>query len=203
MIRFLYGTQLADHASLADAMFRDRAAQFRDRLGWDVQVDALGWETDAYDRLDPLYVIAVDGQGGHAGSMRLMPTTGPHMLADHFADLVAGPAPRGPALWEVTRFCLAPDAAAGTAPLLALGLSTAALALEVDRIIGLFEAPMLRVYRRLGWRPQVIGRGAVGMVGTWDVSARVQDRLTAACGLDAAVPLAWAARDLELQRAIG
>ena len=35
-------TSFTVYPGLAAGMFRDRAAQFRDRLGWDVSVDAPG-----------------------------------------------------------------------------------------------------------------------------------------------------------------
>jgi acyl homoserine lactone synthase len=48
MIRYILGGALGAHGALAESMFRDRAAQFRDRLKWDVTVDARGWERDEY-----------------------------------------------------------------------------------------------------------------------------------------------------------
>jgi acyl homoserine lactone synthase len=38
-------------------MFRDRAAQFHHRLGWDVRLDDMGLEFDQYDAHNPLYII--------------------------------------------------------------------------------------------------------------------------------------------------
>ena len=63
MLRYVYAHDLARFPRLADTMFRDRAEQFHARLGWEVTVDARGWERDDYDALDPLYVIweAPDG----------------------------------------------------------------------------------------------------------------------------------------------
>ena len=57
MLRYLRGSELSRYPELQSSMFRDRAAQFRDRLGWEVTVDERGWERDQYDALDPLYVI--------------------------------------------------------------------------------------------------------------------------------------------------
>ena len=56
MIRFIYADQLSQYPVLADSMFRDRAAQFKHRLDWEVTVDENGWEVDQYDRLNPLYI---------------------------------------------------------------------------------------------------------------------------------------------------
>ena len=65
-------------------MFRDRAAQFKDRLDWDVTVDENGWEVDEYDRLNPLYIIWENAEGRHGGSVRIMPTVGRTMTNEHF-----------------------------------------------------------------------------------------------------------------------
>lgn len=57
MLRYIYATDLNDHPKLARTMFRDRADQFKFRLGWNVSVDDVGFERDEYDELNPLYVI--------------------------------------------------------------------------------------------------------------------------------------------------
>ena len=79
MIRYIYGHDLHLFPLLRDSMFRDRADQFKTRLGWAVTVDEAGFERDEYDAEDPLYVIWEEADGTHGGSMRLLPTTG----ADH------------------------------------------------------------------------------------------------------------------------
>ena len=114
MLRYLYATDLDRFPRLARGMFRDRAVQFRDRLGWAVEVDADGAETDAYDALNPLYVIWEEPDGSHGGSMRFLPTTGPVMVNDHFGHLTSGPIV-SPLIWECTRFCLSPTTGAQVA----------------------------------------------------------------------------------------
>ena len=101
----------------------DRAAQFKDRLDWDVTVDENGWEKDEYDRLNPLYIIWENAEGRHGGSVRIMPTVGRIMTNEHFLDLTGGVTIHSPLIWECTRFCLAPDAPVGVAAaLLAAGV---------------------------------------------------------------------------------
>jgi acyl homoserine lactone synthase len=190
MIRYIWGTDLDQHPDLAADMFRDRTLQFRDRMGWDVRVDALGWETDQYDGRDPLYVVAEDGTGGHAGSMRFLPTTGPNMLADVFPHLTDHSV-RSPRIWETTRFCLAPTAPVGTARLLLLGASELGLGLGLDHAVGVFDAPMLRVYRRLGWSPEVLGQRDGIAAGLWTFTDRTHDRLLSACDLSASTARDW------------
>ncbi len=106
MIYVIDSLNKAKYKSLLDDMFRLRARVFHDRLGWDVEVTD-GMETDLFDRLDPAHVISVDDQGEVVGCMRLLQTTGPHMLADVFASILDGEPPlRSSTLWEATRFCV-------------------------------------------------------------------------------------------------
>ncbi|HHS94793.1 MAG TPA: autoinducer synthase, partial [Rhodobacterales bacterium] len=110
MLRYVYGHDLGQFPHLAHSMFTDRAAQFKTRLGWDVQVNAAGEERDQYDDLDPLYVIWQREDGLHGGSMRFLPTTGRTMVNEHFAFLNDGAPITSPLIWECTRFCLSPKA---------------------------------------------------------------------------------------------
>ncbi|WP_298436592.1 acyl-homoserine-lactone synthase [uncultured Jannaschia sp.] len=192
MIRYIYAADLPRHAELAADMFRDRTVQFRDRMGWEVQVDPFGWETDAYDGMDPLYVVAEDARGAHAGSMRFLPTTGPHMMADVFPHLVEGGPLRSGRIWECTRFCLAPDAGPGMARELLLGASELGLGFGLTHALGVFDAPMTRVYRRLGWEPELLGRPRDGIAaGLWTFDAELHDALCTATGIAARISRGW------------
>ncbi|MFN3143814.1 MAG: acyl-homoserine-lactone synthase [Paracoccaceae bacterium] len=131
MIRYMTPDALDAAPELARSMFRDRAAQFRDRLGWDVQVDAAGEERDAYDDAAPLYVRGQGRDGAHGGSMRFLPTSGETMVNDHFRHLVDGMWLASADTWECSRFCLAASAGREVAPALLLG------ALELGLACGL------------------------------------------------------------------
>lgn len=94
------------YADVLDEMYRLRARVFQDRLGWDVSV-VDGKEYDAYDGMHPAHVICLDDDGDVVGCMRLLQTTGPHMLADVFHAILDGDAPlRSSRIWEATRFCV-------------------------------------------------------------------------------------------------
>ncbi|MCC5957303.1 MAG: GNAT family N-acetyltransferase [Natronohydrobacter sp.] len=94
------------HSKLLEDMFRLRARVFADRLGWDVHVER-GMEIDEFDALDPVYLIGLDETDTVVSCVRLLQTTGPHMLSDVFSDILQGQAPlRAPTLWESTRFCV-------------------------------------------------------------------------------------------------
>ena len=189
-IRYVAAADLDRHPALSAAMFRDRAAQFRDRMGWDVAVDAMGWETDDYDRADPVYVIALDAAGGHAGSMRVLPTTGATMLAEVFPHLTPRPI-RDPHVWEVTRFCLAPGAVPGTAQRLMLAISELGLGLGLTHTVGVFDRPMVRIYRRLGWEPALLGTEGRISAGLWRFDAATHDRLCERTGIAPARSRGW------------
>lgn len=186
MLRFLYADQLHHYPKLARSMFRDRADQFKTRLGWAVQVDATGEERDRYDSLNPLYVIWENPDGSHGGSMRFLPTTGPVMVNDHFADLTTGPI-RSPLIWECTRFCLQRGAGAHVAAGLMLGGGRVMQGFGIKHFVGVFDARMIRIYRLTGASPEVLGtkgkgRAAVS-VGLWDFSEEAQNQLALRAGV--------------------
>jgi acyl homoserine lactone synthase len=195
MIRYVPASNLDKYPSLAAAMFRDRARQFRDRMGWDVTVDDLGWETDQYDALDPIYVIAEDGSGGHAASMRFLPTMGRTMTSEIFPYLISEAAVRSPSTWECTRFCLAPvggrSCAAGTAQKLLLGGLQLGLSMGLTHSLGVFDRPMIRVYRRLGWEPELLGTRDDISAGLWTLSQAVADDLCRRLGIERAEAQGW------------
>lgn len=195
MIRYLTGQTLAAHPLLARTMFQDRAAQFRERLGWPVAVDGQGAERDQYDKLNPLYVVWETPDGRHGGSLRYLPTTGRTMLAEHFAHL----APSGishPDVWECTRFCIAPGAGAGVSAGLMLGGLEAGLRLGLTHAVGVFDARMIRVYRALGWAPRVLGRDGPTRhaicAGLWTFDASLRPVLADRAGIAPADAARWA-----------
>ena len=107
MILIVDALNAPDFQDVLDDMFRLRGRVFKNRLDWNVTLDAEGREIDMFDRLDPAHVIALDESGHVVGCMRLLQTTGPHMLADVFSSLLDGEPPlRSPQIWEATRFCV-------------------------------------------------------------------------------------------------
>ena len=139
MLRYVYASDLGDHPKLARTMFRDRADQFKTRLGWDVHVDKDGYERDEYDDLNPLYVIWEEPDGSHGGSMRFLPTTGRTMVNEHFGDLISGPI-TSPVIWECTRFCLARGAGSHVAAALMLGGGEIMQNFGIEHFVGVFGA---------------------------------------------------------------
>ncbi|OFX13316.1 MAG: hypothetical protein A2516_02100 [Alphaproteobacteria bacterium RIFOXYD12_FULL_60_8] len=93
---------------MLDSVFKLRHAVFFERLGWDVR-SVCGREIDDFDTPEAIYGVALDESGTMEGCFRLLPTTGPYMLKDVFAELLHGqPAPRGETVLESSRFSVLP-----------------------------------------------------------------------------------------------
>lgn len=195
MLRYMTTEGLARCPGLRDAMFRDRAAQFSDRLGWAVAVDAAGLERDQYDALDPLYVIWEQGCGRHGGSMRLLPTTGRCMVNDHFAHLNGGVQVSSPVIWECTRFCLAPGAGPHVAAALMLAGGELLERQGLDHLLGVFDVNMERIYRRIGASPEVLGSAGAGRdrtsLGLWSLTGGARARVARRAGISPALSQLW------------
>jgi acyl homoserine lactone synthase len=195
MLRYLYAEDLKTTPLLRDTMFRDRADQFKTRLGWDVTVNEQGEERDEYDGLNPLYVIWQRPDGTHGGSMRFLPTTGQCMVNDHFLDLTGGVRIQSPFIWECTRFCLARGAEATVAAALMLGGGEILDRFGLRHFVGVFDARMVRIYRRIGSSPTVLGSSGKGRdaisVGLWEFSQEAKARVARQAGLSEALSEAW------------
>jgi acyl homoserine lactone synthase len=195
MIRYVYAKDLVAAPLLAETMFRDRATQFRARLGWDVSVDVKGHERDEYDAMNPLYAIWQQADGTHGGSMRFLPTTGDTMVNDHFRHLTNGDRIESSAIWECTRFCLSPHAAPQVSAILMLAGLELGLGQGLGHAVGVFDARMVRIYRSLGWEPKVLGTQGTGRdaisVGLWEFAPRYRSGLLARAGLTGDVVRYW------------
>lgn len=195
MIRFVYGDQLDAFPKLQRSMHQDRAWQFKERLNWDVSVDANGWETDEYDAENPLYVIWQNPNGSHGGSMRLLPTTGPTMVNDHFSHLTDGAPIQSPRIWECTRFCLSPKAQPTVAAALMLAGGEVLQGFGLLSYVGVFDARMVRIYNRIGSAPDILGTQGKGRdaisVGLWGFDRRAQLRVAHAAKLSPGMVRHW------------
>lgn len=190
------------YANLLEKMFRLRARIFHDRLGWDVQV-VNGRERDRYDDEGPVYLIYTDDDRSEVlGSLRLLPTTGPTLLADFFSDTLPDAVHlSAPTIWECTRFCLDDkildrDGIIFASTVLLAALGDVAISAGIESIIGNFDAAMLRFYRRIGCEVEVLGStlryGQPVYLGMHPISEpivrRIKARLQSACAASAKTP---------------
>jgi len=195
MLRYIYADGLHRHEKLARSMFRDRADQFRTRLGWPVDVDGAGEERDQYDALNPLYVIWETPAGLHGGSMRFLPTTGRVMINDVFAHLIGGGSIESPLIWECTRFCLSRDADRRVAAALMLGGGEIMTGFNIHHFAGVFDRRMERIYRAIGSSPEILGSEGEGRdkvsVGLWSFSDAARLRVAQRASISPDLSRLW------------
>lgn len=140
-------------------MHRDRKLVFVDGLGWRLSAPGSWLEIDAYDNEQAVYLMARDEESGdHLGSVRLLPTTGPHLLEGVFAGLCPGGAPSAGDVWEISRLVTSPSSGQpGTRVLrvhrlLALALIEFALLNGIHRYVLVAESQRVPALLSIGWR---------------------------------------------------
>lgn len=179
MIHILDHHLAAGDQSLLQSMFADRKRLFVDLFGWDVPVVDGQYEIDQFDNAHTLYVIAADARGDHEASIRLFPTTRPHMLDTLFPHLCPLGVPVGDNVWETTRLCLPQRHGAGRRRDLRNALFSAVIdmALErgIERLTGIIPDPFRKELLAMGWRAEPLGpavRVAGGPIGAFLIHVR-------------------------------
>ena len=104
----LQGDDRAKHDDLMIEYHKARHRVFIEEKGWKLNSTS-GLEIDQYDNRDATYIIAVEGSRV-VGGQRMLPTTGPHMLAEIFPDLASiRGVPEAPDIYEWTRYFVVPE----------------------------------------------------------------------------------------------
>ncbi len=168
MLKVIEGKRSSLFPREMDAMFRNRATVFHERLGWEVVVKD-GRERDEFDDENPVYLISVDPYTGeYWGSLRLLPTTGPNMLRDVFPFLLdKGEYIESGTIWETSRICAIatdgqPERSKSGVNLalgeLLAGIGEVAIIAGLTQIVAVFDARIYRVLKAAGCNPQIIGK---------------------------------------------
>jgi N-acyl-L-homoserine lactone synthetase len=147
------------HIELLTAMYRLRRRVFKERLNWTVPVSG-DIELDVYDTLNPTYLLVMTNTNKVAGCVRLLPSTGPTMLADTFSFLLDGQmAPRSERVLESSRFCVDTELVSelsdnglnrATFMLFAAMIETLQ-SVGAGSIVTVTDTRMERILRRAGW----------------------------------------------------
>lgn len=104
MIEIIHSENARGHSELLDRQFRLRHEVFVGERGWSrFDIDGIH-EKDQYDDENAVYLVAANDEGTVAGGFRLYPTVLPHMLSEHFPQLVDGAIIRRSDVLELTRF---------------------------------------------------------------------------------------------------
>ena len=172
MIHMFRGAQAPGSNLVLDAMHRDRKHVFVDLLKWDVPVINDVFEIDQFDDERAIYLVAADADGEHRGSIGLLPTDGPHILATIFPDLCDGGVPRSTNIYEISRGCLSMRLRAPERLAVRNALTTAAVEFALMHDIHAFtciaDSGWLSQVLALGWNcrplglPRKIGRSLTG-----------------------------------------
>jgi len=202
MLKIIEGSHAARFPHEMDAMYRNRAEIFAERLRWNVSVQN-GYERDEFDDANPVYLVSVDpASNKYRGSVRLLPTTGPNMLRDVFPFLLnEGETVESPTIWEISRICAATterqpertrtgfNRVIGE---LIVGIVEVGLNAGLTQIVAVFDARIYRVVKAAGCNPQLIGTPqrigeTVSYVGVFDTGNSPLRGIRRAVGIEGSV----------------
>jgi len=202
MLKVIEGPYATEFPYEMDAMFRNRAQIFSERLGWNVLVRN-GRERDVFDDENPLYLVSVDPlTNKYRGSVRLLPTTGPNMLRDVFPFLLhEDEFVESPTIWEISRICAAtsecqPERTKTGFNLvlgeLIVGIVEVGLMAGLTQIVAVFDARIYRVVKAAGCNPQLIGKpqrigDTMSYVGVFDTGNSPLRAIRRAVGIEGPV----------------
>lgn len=184
-----------EFSDLIGSMHRLRARVFGERLRWDVEIRD-GREADAYDQLNPTYILAVSRTRGVAGCARLLPATGPTMLANTFPQLLSSRglgAHRG--MVESSRFCVDTTLDQGrtqgllhrTTLMMFVGIIEWSMVNGYHEIATATDLRFERILKRAGWPMQRLGPpcpvgNTMAVAGILSADAGSLDKIRAAAG---------------------
>jgi acyl homoserine lactone synthase len=197
MLKLIPGSSASLFPMDVDAMFMNRALTFSERLGWNVVVKD-GCERDAFDELNPLYLVSVDPDTEqYWGSLRLLPTTGPNMLRDVFPFLLdEGQVVESATIWESSRICALsvegqPERSGRGVNFvlgeLLVGIGEVAILAGLTQIVSVFDARIFRVLKAAGCNPPIIGGDTMSYAALFDIGEALLRSLRAALGIGGSV----------------
>ena len=163
MIEVLTGRDAALYPNLFERMHRQRHEIYVVRRGWKALHSENGIERDCFDIPDAQYVLALDEEDDILASMRLLPSTGPHLLADVFPKLIlSGDVPRGDDIYELTRFYVAPFGASREVRdwlvgVLSAGAIEHCLDIGIRHITSVIDTFLLKLMLSMDWKVRPLG----------------------------------------------
>ncbi|HEY0107779.1 MAG TPA: acyl-homoserine-lactone synthase [Rhizomicrobium sp.] len=162
MVAVVTANNRSKYTGLIDAMHADRKRIFVDALKWEIPVVDGKYEIDQFDNDDAVYLLALDPRREtHLGSVRLLPSSKPHLLGDVFPMLCDNGVPRGDDIWEITRLCTAPQLRGREAWLarsyLAVGMVEFALLYGISKYTCVAETSWLSSIMAVGWECEPLG----------------------------------------------
>ena len=161
MIHVIHGGLAAVDDGLLAQMYQDRKRVFIDLLRWDLPVIDGRYEIDQFDTPSAIYLVIAGPDGTHLGSMRLLPTTQPHVLGSIFPFLCEDSPPKDANVWEISRLCLSRSIRAAERRLVRNRLATVATLFALDKGISSYccvaDMPWYQQILLFGWRCVPLG----------------------------------------------
>ena len=155
-----------------DQIFRARKRMFVDLFKWELPITDGCYEQDQFDGEEAIYLYAGNSAGQHIGSLRLLPTTGRHLMSEIFPQMCESGSPADPGVWEITRLCYSTDLRMSqrleVRRMLATALVEFGLIWGISRYICLCDVGLISQVISLGWdceplgMPQRIGSAQCG-----------------------------------------
>ena len=153
-----------ENSTILASMHSLRCQVFHHELHWTTGLNITdGKEFDQYDQLDTTYIVRIDANGDVDASCRLIPTSKPYMIAEHYPEFVEKiPIPHYDDIWEISRFCASEKARKDSKGRITGQLIAAAIEFGLTRNIKNYVAlatdSIVPVIRRIaGWDPRVLG----------------------------------------------
>lgn len=179
-------------------MHRLRKRVFKDRLQWDVTVNAQGLEIDQFDIPEAVYLLHLNAQRRVTGSWRLLSCAGPTMLRDIWPEYLQNlPMPARNDCIEVSRFAVDCPADSPKQIILetqqAIGemfcaLTEFCLRIGIQHIYTLYDARIAKVIQKIDCTPETVSDsmpidGMNCQAGMFRTDMRMLQKLRAATGI--------------------
>jgi acyl-homoserine lactone synthase len=185
MIHIISAANRYLYEDIVERHFRVRHQIFVGERKWMALAREDGRDVDAYDNVDTVYLLAVEGDrivGGH----RLYPTIKTTMMEDIFPHLASVRGiPSGPMIWEWSRFFVVPERRDGQLNLeLMAAVQELCLDEGITHISAVMETWWLPRFQQAGFVVHPLGLPAVvedswTMAALIDISAETLDHVRA------------------------
>jgi len=87
-------------------MHRMRYRAAVQEMGWCIPGIADGYDRDAFDYPDTVYILYFNADGSVGACARLNPTTRPHLLSDVFSDICEDGVPKSSSIYHYSRYLI-------------------------------------------------------------------------------------------------
>lgn len=170
--------ELMANEKLYHSLFSDRTEIFGEKLQWNCNRNADGYEVDSCDDESSRYVVLHSPNGSHWGSMRLRPLDRESMTARYFPEFYGCIKMDVTDLVEASRFMIKsglPISRRLAVSILFQGVYEVVKESHSQGIAGVFSHKMKTVYQAHGWSPReitsFINEGEQLEFGIWHLSS--------------------------------